>query len=41
MVAFLMLVIILAVFAILAERLGVDSRDDSADPRRSEYPIGL
>ena len=38
MVTFL---IVLTVLAILAEGLGVDSRDDSSDPRRSEYPVGL
>ena len=41
MVAFLIVFIVLTVFAILAEGFGVDSRDESADPRRLEYPVGL
>jgi hypothetical protein len=31
----------LAVFAVLADRYGADSRLDSTDPRRSPYPIGI
>ena len=41
MVAFLLLFIVLTVFAILAEGFGVDSRDFSSDPRRSAYPVGI
>ena len=29
----------LAIFAVLADRYGVDSRMDSTDPRRSPYPV--
>lgn len=31
----------LAAFAALAARYGVDSRLESRDPRRSEYPVGI
>jgi hypothetical protein len=31
----------LAVFAALAVRYGVDSRVESRDPRRSDYPVGI
>lgn len=31
----------LAVFAILADELGVDSRDGSDDPHRPNYPVGI
>jgi hypothetical protein len=41
MTAFLLIVTVLAVFVVLAETFGVDSRDLSADSRRSDYPIGL
>lgn len=30
-----------AAFAALSVRFGVDSRVDSTDPRRSEYPVGI
>ena len=41
MVPFLILIALLAVFAVLADRFGVDSRIDSQDPRRSAYPVGI
>jgi hypothetical protein len=44
MVAFIMLVAVIAaltLFAGLAARFGVDSRLDSADLRRSPYPVGI
>jgi hypothetical protein len=41
MVAFLMLFIVFGALAVLATRYGVDSRVDSTDPRRSEYPVGI
>ena len=31
----------LVAFSVLAARFGVDSRLESRDPRRSEYPIGI
>jgi hypothetical protein len=34
-------VVALAAFAALAVRYGVDSRLESRDPRRSEYPVGI
>jgi hypothetical protein len=38
----LILMVVLAVFAVSAAELGVDSRDEvSDDPHRSSYPIGL
>ena len=33
--------IAVAAFAALAVRYGVDSRLESTDPRRSDYPIGI
>ena len=42
--AFIMLVAAIAalvLFAALAVQYGVDSRDDSTDPRRSAYPISI
>jgi hypothetical protein len=41
MPALLIILVALTVFGIVADRFGVDSRDDSVDPRRSEYPVGL
>ena len=41
MVTFLLLIAVLAVFAVLADRYGVDSRIDSQDPRRPVYPVGI
>lgn len=32
---------ILAIFALLASELGVDSRDFSDDPHRPSYPVGI
>jgi hypothetical protein len=34
-------IVALAAFAALAVRYGVDSRPESHDPRRSEYPVGI
>ena len=34
-------VVALAAFDALAVRYGVDSRLESRDPRRSEYPVGI
>ncbi len=33
--------LILAVLALFATELGVDSRDNFEDPRRSTYPVGI
>jgi hypothetical protein len=33
--------IVLAAFAILANGVGVDSRDLSDDPHRPSYPVGI
>ena len=41
LVIFAILIAALAVFDVLALRFGVDSRQDSTDPRRSAYPIGI
>jgi hypothetical protein len=41
MVAFLILLIVFGALAALSVRFGVDSRVDSTDPRRSEYPTGI
>jgi hypothetical protein len=41
MIGLLIMFIGFAVFAALAMRFGVDSRLDSSDPRRSEYPVGI
>ena len=35
------LMAVLAAFAALADRFGVDSRIESQDPRRPEYPVGI
>jgi hypothetical protein len=35
------IMLVLAVFAILAAELGVDSRDGSDDPHRPNYPVGI
>ncbi|MDQ1324443.1 MAG: hypothetical protein QG587_1779 [Chloroflexota bacterium] len=32
---------LLAAFAISASELGVDSRDQSDDPHRPNYPVGI
>ena len=39
--AFFIIAVALAAFAVLAVRYGVDSRPDSSDPRRSDYPVGI
>jgi hypothetical protein len=39
--AFLVLVIALTLFAGVALEIGVDSRDESPDPHRSNYPVGI
>jgi hypothetical protein len=41
MLALLIMLIVFGVFAALSVRLGVDSRVDSSDPRRSPYPVGI
>jgi hypothetical protein len=41
MLALLVMFIVFGVFAALSVRFGVDSRIDSIDPRRSDYPVGI
>jgi hypothetical protein len=41
MIALVILFIVSVVFAALSVRFGVDSREDSTDPRRSLYPVGI
>ena len=41
MLALLLLLILFGALAALSTRFGVDSRIDSADPRRSPYPVGI
>ena len=41
MVGLVVFIVILVAFAALALRYGVDSREESDDPRRSPYPVGL
>jgi hypothetical protein len=41
MIAFIVVLVISAAFAFAAQRWGVDSREDSPDPRRPEYPVGI
>jgi hypothetical protein len=41
MIALLLLFIASALLAVLADRFGVDSREDSVDPRRPAYPVGI
>ena len=41
MVALTCLFVVFAVVALLADRFGVDSRLESHDPRRPEYPVGI
>jgi hypothetical protein len=41
MIGFAVIFIVLAVFAALSVRFGVDSRIDSTDPRRPDYPVGI
>jgi hypothetical protein len=40
MIALIIFALIL-VFGAISLAFGVDSRDGSSDPRRSDYPIGL
>ena len=35
------LLAVLTILAILADRFGVDSREESRDPRRPGYPVGI
>ena len=41
MLTMAILLLALAAFAIMATEFGVDSREGSDDPRRSEYPIAI
>ena len=41
MIGLLIMFIVFGAFAALSVRYGVDSRVDSADPRRSDYPVGI
>ena len=41
MIALLSLMIVLGLFALAAVRWGVDSREESSDGRRPEYPVGI
>ena len=41
MIGLLIMFIIFGAFAALSVRYGVDSRIDSLDPRRSDYPVGI
>ena len=41
MIGLLIMFIVFAVFAVLSVRFGVDSRVESDDPRRSDYPVGI
>ena len=41
MIGLVLLALLLFVVAVLADRFGVDSREDSTDPRRSPYPVGI
>jgi hypothetical protein len=41
MVGLLIMFVLFGIFAALSVRYGVDSREDSNDPRRSEYPVGI
>ena len=38
---FLAIMILLSVFGLAALAWGVDSRDESSDPRRPMYPVGI
>ena len=40
MIALIIFALIL-VFGAIALAFGVDSREESSDPRRSDYPVGL
>jgi hypothetical protein len=41
MIGLLIMFIVFGAFAALSVRYGVDSRVDSVDPRRSDYPVGI
>jgi hypothetical protein len=41
MIGLLIMFIVFSAFAALSVRFGVDSREDSTDPRRSPYPVGI
>jgi hypothetical protein len=41
MIGLLSVILAFAVFTVMSVTFGVDSRTDSSDPRRSEYPVGL
>lgn len=41
MIVLLIMFVVFAAFAALSVRFGVDSRVDSNDPRRSDYPVGI
>jgi hypothetical protein len=41
MIGLLIMFIVFAAFAALSVRFGVDSRVESDDPRRSDYPVGI
>jgi hypothetical protein len=41
MIGLLIMFIVFGAFAALSVRFGVDSREDSTDPRRSPYPVGI
>ena len=41
LIILLITVVPLILLGIAANRWGVDSRDGSADPRRSSYPVGI
>jgi hypothetical protein len=41
MIGLLIMFIVFGAFAALSVRYGVDSRIDSTDPRRSDYPVGI
>jgi hypothetical protein len=38
---FTTIMLVLAALAVLANEVGVDSRDFSDDPHRSDYPVGI
>ena len=41
LIILLIVIVALVVFDIVALRFGVDSRDESSDPRRSDYPVSI
>ena len=41
MIGFAVIFLVLVVFAALSVQFGVDSRIDSTDPRRPDYPVGI